>query len=216
MMTSVYRDMFALCATVLLYFISVSHSAPLSCEDLLRPLDQLEPGPMEGRWTLVASSLNHLPSLESLKRVDSITIDISVSVSNSNETSSYTYTQITRFGNKCEYFPFNISIEGSTLTFNVRDNANFTGTFLHTSCPDCVVMRLEIEELRINKSLDLYLFSRRREVGPKEMEEYKAQLECLELPPPVVMDPTKELCPEQTPSEPAAAPTGEKTEEQTA
>ncbi|XP_071754172.2 uncharacterized protein LOC139910694 [Centroberyx gerrardi] len=213
MMTSVYRDMFALCATVLLYFMSVSHSAPLSCEDLLRPLDQLEPGPMEGRWALVAGSFRDPAALEALKRRDSVTVDFY----NSSETSNYAYTQINRVGDKCQYYlPLNIAIEGSTLTFDVRDNVNFTGTFLHTSCPDCAVMHLEIEELRKNKSLDLYLISRRREVGPKEMEEYKAQLECLKLPPPVVMDPTKELCPEQTPSEPAAAQTGEKTEEQTA
>uniref|UniRef100_UPI003AACF0AE uncharacterized protein n=1 Tax=Centroberyx gerrardi TaxID=166262 RepID=UPI003AACF0AE len=213
MMTSVYRDMFALCATVLVYFISVSHSAPLSCEDLLRPLDQLEPGPMEGRWTLVASSLSHLPFLDSLKRVDSITID--VPVSNSNETSSYTYTQIDRVGNKCQYQPHSMSLEGSILTYNLGDRMNLTGTFLHTSCPDCLVLRWDMESCN-GVLLHLYLVSRRREVGLKEMEEYKAQLKCLELPPPVVMDPSKELCPEQTPSEPAAAQTGEKTEEQTA
>ncbi|XP_071768994.2 uncharacterized protein LOC139922389 [Centroberyx gerrardi] len=211
MMTSVYRDMFALCATVLLYFISVSHSAPLSCEDLLRPLDQLEPGLMEGRWALVAGSLNHPPSLEALKLRDSITMVFS----NSSETSTISYTQINRFGDKCQNLPYNISIEGSTFTFDVGHRFNLTGTFLHTPCPDCVVMRWDVES-RKRVSLDLYLVSRRREVGPKEMEEYKAQLECLKLPPPVMMDPTKELCPEQTPSEPAAAQTGEKTEEQTA
>ncbi|XP_071389099.1 uncharacterized protein [Centroberyx affinis] len=213
MMTSVYRDMFALCTTVLLYFMSVSHSAPLSCEDLLRPLDQLEPGPMQGRWALVASSLSHLPSLESLKCVSSITID--VSVSNSNETSNFTYTQIDRVGDKCQYQPYSMSVEGGVLTYNVGDRMNLTGTLLHTSCRDCLVLRWDMESWN-GVSLHLYLVSRRREVGTKEMEEYKAQLECLNLPSPVVMDPSKELCPEQTPSEPAAAQTGEKTEEQKA
>uniref|UniRef100_UPI003AAF6334 uncharacterized protein n=1 Tax=Centroberyx gerrardi TaxID=166262 RepID=UPI003AAF6334 len=208
MMTSVYRDMFALCATVLLSFISVSHSAPLSCEDLLRPLDQLEPDHLEGRWALVAGSLNHSPSLEVLKSRDSAAIHFS----NFSTNSTTTYTRIVSSGGKCQYKTYNMSIEGSTFTLDVGNRFNLTGTFLHTSCPDCVVVRWD-GELERQRS---HLVSRRREVGPKEMEEYKAQLECLKLPPPVVMDPTKELCPEQTPSEPAAAQTGEKTEEQTA
>ncbi|XP_071389102.1 uncharacterized protein [Centroberyx affinis] len=208
MMTSVYRVMFTLCATVLLSFVSVSHSAPLSCEDLLRPLDQLEPHHLEGRWALVAGSHKDLEVLEALKLKDSATIHFS----NSSETSTTTYTRIASFGGKCHYQSYNISIEGSTFTFIVGNQFNLTGTFLHTSCPDCIMIRWDVE-LESQRS---YLVSRRREVGTEEMEEYKAQLECLKLPSPVVMDPTKELCPEQTPSEPAAAQTGEKTEEQKA
>uniref|UniRef100_UPI003AAE64CB uncharacterized protein n=1 Tax=Centroberyx gerrardi TaxID=166262 RepID=UPI003AAE64CB len=211
MMTSVYRDMFALCATVLLSSMSVSHSAPLSCEDLLRPLDQLEPGHLEGRWALVAGSLNHPPSVEVFKSRDSAAIHFSNSSANSTATS---YTRTFRSGGTCQYQLYNISVEGSTfiLIFESRNHFNLSWTLLHTSCPDCMMIRWNVEL----ESQSSYLFSRRREVGPKEMEEYKAQLECLKLPPPVVMDPTKELCPEQTPSEPAAAQTGEKTEEQTA
>lgn len=47
------------------------------------------------------------------------------------------------------------------------------------------------------RSLELYLLSRRRQVEEKEMEEFLDQLWCYKLPPPVVMDPTKELCPEE-------------------
>ncbi|XP_071389103.1 uncharacterized protein [Centroberyx affinis] len=208
-MTSVYRDMFTLCATVLLSFMSVSHSAPLSCEDLLRPLDQLEPHHLEGRWALVAGSMNHSPSLEVFKSRDSAAIHFSNSSANSTATS---YTRTIRSGSTCQYRLINISVEGSTFIFESRNHFNLSWTFLHTSCPDCIMIRWNVELERQSS----YLFSRRREVGPEEMEEYKAQLECLKLPPPVVMDPTKELCPEQTPSEPAAAQTGEKTDEQKA
>lgn len=45
----------------------------------------------------------------------------------------------------------------------------------------------------------------------KELEEFRAQLKCYGLPTPVVMDPTKELCPEQPTA--AAAQIEEKTEE---
>uniref|UniRef100_A0A668AZV5 Apolipoprotein M n=1 Tax=Myripristis murdjan TaxID=586833 RepID=A0A668AZV5_9TELE len=203
--------MFAVCATVLLYLTSGSHSAPLSCEELVRPLDQLEPHHLEGRWALVAGSLSHPASLDALKLRDSITMYFL----NSSETSTTSYTQINRFGDLCQNLPYNISMKGSTFSFDVGNRFNLTGTFLQTSCPDCMVMRWDVESKR-RVSLDLYLISRRRELELKEMEEYKAQLECLNLPPPVMMDPTKELCPEQTSSEPAAAQTQEKTDKQQA
>ena len=78
---------------------------------------------------------------------------------------------------------------------------NLTGDFLGVaSCPDCVVMRWNVVSSR-RVSLDVYLLSRRREVGVEVMEEYEAQLRCLGLPAPVVMDPEKELCPETSPTE---------------
>lgn len=56
------------------------------------------------------------------------------------------------------------------------------------------------------RSVDLYLLSRRREVSLREVEELRAQLKCVHLPAPVVMDPTKELCPEKPGSQTQAAP----------
>jgi len=61
--------------------------------------------------------------------------------------------------------------------------------------------------------MDILLFSRRRELEQKEMEEFLAQLECLKMPPPDVMNPTRELCPEQTAGDPGTQ-TEEKTEGQ--
>uniref|UniRef100_A0A668ATU4 Uncharacterized protein n=1 Tax=Myripristis murdjan TaxID=586833 RepID=A0A668ATU4_9TELE len=199
-MTALYRKMFVLCATVLLYLTSGSHSAPLSCEELVRPLDQLEPHHLEGRWALVAGSISNLTLVEIFKRRDSSGVDFTTH----NGTFTASYTRNKREGDKCHYGPSNISFEGSTFTFDDESPANLTGTFLHTSCPDCLLMHFDVQS---KKRFHTYLFSKRRELEQKEMEEFKAQLECLKMPPPVVMDPTKELCPEQTSSEPAAAQT---------
>ncbi|XP_078021202.1 uncharacterized protein LOC144461740 [Epinephelus lanceolatus] len=205
--------MFAVFATFLLCLMSVSRSAPLACEELVHPLDQLDPHHLEGRWALVAGSLNHSSSMEALKLRDSITMYFS----NGSETSYFSYTQINRFGDQCQYQFYNISVEGSSFTFDVGNRFNLNGTFLYTSCPDCVVMHWIVKSKR-RKSVDLYLLSRRRSVGEKELKEFKAQLECYQLPTPVVMDPTKELCPEQPVSRPTAAvaQNEEKTEEQNA
>uniref|UniRef100_A0A8P4K815 Apolipoprotein M n=1 Tax=Dicentrarchus labrax TaxID=13489 RepID=A0A8P4K815_DICLA len=169
--------MFPVYVLAFLCLMAVSDSAPPVCEKLVHPLDQMDPHHFEGRWALVAGSLNHQPSIEALRLRDSITMYFS----NSSETSNFSYTQINRFGDQCQELPYNISVEGS---------------FLYTSCPDCVVMKWVVESKK-RRSLDLYLLSRRRELEQEEMEEFRAQLRCYQLPSPVVMDPTKELCPEQ-------------------
>ncbi|XP_069024262.1 uncharacterized protein [Embiotoca jacksoni] len=205
---STCRDMFAVCAVTMLCVMSQSHSAPLVCEELVHPLDKLALHDFQGRWSLVAGSLNHPPSLEALRLRDSITMYFS----NSSETSTFSYTQINRFGEQCQSLAYNISVEGSTFTFDVGNRFNLTSSFLHTSCPDCVVMQWIVKSRR-RHSVDLYLLSRRREVERVEMEEFGAQLKCYQLPEPVVMDPTKALCPEQSESQPTAAavPQTEKT-----
>ncbi|KAI3352462.1 hypothetical protein L3Q82_005416 [Scortum barcoo] len=204
-MISTYRDMFAACVIALLCLASMIHSAPQDCQDVIQPLDQLDPDHLEGRWPLVAGSLSDPAHLEFFRNRNSS----SITFSNASATSNIVYTPSVSAGGKCFYKSYNVSLEGSTLTFDVRDQVNLTLTFLHTSCPDCLVMRFDNESKKV---LRLWLFSRRREVKQREMEEFKAQVECLNMPPPVVLDPAKELCPEQSNRNSAAAQTVEKQE----
>ncbi|XP_034044159.1 uncharacterized protein LOC117526217 isoform X2 [Thalassophryne amazonica] len=201
-----HTNMFVVSAIALLSLMPVSHSAPQACEDLIRPLDHLDPHHLDGRWAMVAGSLSHAASLDALKLRDSITIYFS-GVSNTSTTSSY--TQVNRFQDQCQYLYYNISTQGSNFTFNVGGRFNLTGVMLNTVCPDCLVMRWDVASKK-RVSLDLYLLSRRQEVEQEEMEAFKAQLTCLHLPPPVVMDPMKELCPEETKNQTPAFQTVEK------
>ncbi|XP_070827689.1 uncharacterized protein [Chaetodon trifascialis] len=200
--------MFAVCAVALLCCMSASHSAPLACEDSVRPLDQLDRRRLEGRWALVAGSLSDPAQFEFFKRRNSSSINFS----STSATSNVFYTPSVSAGGKCHFKTYNVSLEGSVLTFDALDQINLTLTFLHSSCQDCVLIRFDNES---KKPVRLLLFSRRREVEQKEMEEFNAQVQCLNMPPPAVMDPTKELCPEETTSDPAAQ-TEEKTEGQKA
>ena len=191
------QKMFAIHATVLLGFLSLSQSTSRSCEDLLRPLDLNGSGQLWGTWALVAGSHDQPSSLEDFRTLESITMSFTPSAQNdtstpNNDTASY--TQIIRFMDLCEYLPYNISIATrGAFTFLTGGRFNLTGDFLGVaSCPDCVVMRWNVVSSR-RVSLDVYLLSRRREVGVEVMEEYEAQLRCLGLPAPVVIDPEKEL-----------------------
>ncbi|XP_070768120.1 uncharacterized protein [Enoplosus armatus] len=202
--------MFAVFSVALLCLVSVSHAAPLACEELVRPLDQLDPHHLEGTRALAAGSMSPPFTLEDLKLRGSVTQHFS----NSSETSVYFYNHVNRLGVHCYYWSYNFSIESSTFTHHLDNSFKLTGSFLYTSCPDCVVMHWVLEKEKM-ASVDLYLFSRRREVEQKEMEEFRAQVKCLSLPPPVVMDPATELCPKEPAGDPAA-PTEDKTEGQKA
>lgn len=184
--------MFAVCAIVIFCLVSVSHSTPLVCEKLVHPLESVAPLDLEGRWTLVAGSVNHAPSMHGLRLTDSVTMYFS----NSSDRSTVVYTQINRFRDHCHQLHSNISLNGSSFSFDVGNRFNLTGSLRYTSCPDCLVV-FRVVKSREWHSVDLYLLSRRREVDQREMEEFRAQLNCYQLPVPVVMDPTAELCPEQ-------------------
>uniref|UniRef100_A0A8C5EL50 Apolipoprotein M n=1 Tax=Gouania willdenowi TaxID=441366 RepID=A0A8C5EL50_GOUWI len=188
--------MLAVCAVTIMGLMAGSHSASTACNNTVHPpvLDHFA-----GRWTLVAGSLSHSPAMEALKLRDSITIYIS----NSSNPSTAAYTQINRFQDECQYLYYNISAVGSDFTFDVENRFNLTGTFFHMSCSDCIVMKWVVESKKRN-SFELYLLSRRKQVEVEVMEEFKAQLECNNLPAPVVMDSTKEVCPEE-PVRPTAA-----------
>ncbi|GLD66318.1 alpha-1-acid glycoprotein 1-like protein [Lates japonicus] len=192
--------MFVACAFVLLCLVPLSHSAPVTCVDLVRPLAQVDLHHLEGRRVLVAGSLSYLPFMEDLKRRDSAT----ASFSSNNSTTNISFKRSMLRDNKCHYASYNISLEGSSFTF---DNGSVTTTFMHTSCHDCVLLSFDVES---GKRLHFYLFSRRRQLEQEEIEDFRAQVKCQDMPPPVVMDPTKELCPEQPTSDPAA-----ETEEET-
>ncbi|KAL7403662.1 hypothetical protein ABVT39_003421 [Epinephelus coioides] len=185
--------MFDVCAIALLCLVSLSHSAPLSCEDLVRPLEQLDPRHLEGRRALVAGSLSHLPYMERFKDRDSATVNF---VNNTSET-NISMSRSMSSHNACHYMSYNISLEGSSFTY---EDGNITTTFIYTSCHDCILMSFDVES---GKRQHFYLFSRRRELEHTEMEEFRAQVKCLNMPPPHVMDPTKELCPEETAGNPA-------------
>lgn len=176
-------------SAVILCWLSVSLAAPLACEELIRPLDQLQPHRLVGRWELVAGSLSHLPSLEKFKQRDSASIHFS---SNTSE-NSLSYSRSLCLGNKSLYTSYNISLEGSSFTYDGTDKSNVSASFVHTSCHDCLLMRMNVES---GKRIHFYLFSRRRRLEQEEMEEFQAQVRCLNMPQPAVMDPEKRRCPE--------------------
>lgn len=176
---------FTACIIAVLCSLSGSLAAPVACDDLVRPLNQVDLHNLVGRWIVIASSFQTEEAAAALKEKDSY----SVVLDNS------TYTLAFSEKGQCHYYLRNMSVEGPVVTSKVG-NYTLTATLRHTSCADCLLMTYDVDSPSY-KSKDVYLMSKRRELDQKEMEEFTAQLECLKMPELVVMDPTKEPCPEQ-------------------
>uniref|UniRef100_A0A3Q0R7H6 Apolipoprotein M n=1 Tax=Amphilophus citrinellus TaxID=61819 RepID=A0A3Q0R7H6_AMPCI len=145
--------MLAVCATAVVCLMSLSHAAPLACEHLLRPLNQLDPHHLEGRWAMVAGILSEPSFIEDLKLRDSAT----ATFSSTNET-NISFRRSMSLNNTCFYGSYNISLEGSTFIF---DNGRVNTTFVHT-CHDCILMSFDVES---GTRRHFYLYSRRRHSG---------------------------------------------------
>uniref|UniRef100_A0A3B3ZEC7 Uncharacterized protein n=1 Tax=Periophthalmus magnuspinnatus TaxID=409849 RepID=A0A3B3ZEC7_9GOBI len=175
-------------APLLLSLASLTSSAPLTCEQLTRPADQLDPGRLQGTWALIGGSISYLPYLEKFSKRDSASINFP---SNKGETNT-SYSRGFRIEDKCQYSSSNITLNGSRFTFDGMPASNSSSVFVQTSCPDCLIMSFTVES---GNRTHFYLFSRRRELEQNEIQEFKEQVQCLQMPPPAMMDPTKELCP---------------------
>uniref|UniRef100_A0A673CY32 Apolipoprotein M n=1 Tax=Sphaeramia orbicularis TaxID=375764 RepID=A0A673CY32_9TELE len=163
------------CVFLFLGLMSLSHCAPLPCEDLVRPKAQLYPHHLEGRWTLMALSLTHLPYPDTFNQTDGAFITFS---SNSSA-NTVSYIRTIRLNNKCHSHSYNITLEGSTFTYDGWNSSNWTANFVQTSCHDCLIMHLRLEPA---KQQQLFLLSRRTAVEQMEIEEFRAQAKCLKMP----------------------------------
>lgn len=187
------------CTFLLLSLVQHSQSTPPECEELLRPFDHILPQDLEGKWALVATGLNGTSASESFKQRDSAIVNF-VSINGTN----MFFTRVFGFNESCQYYRAEITLGGSGFFFS---QFNLTVIFMHTSCPDCLVMHFDNQA---KTPMPLYLFSRGREVEQSEMEEFKAQVECMKMSHVVVMEPSKKLCPEQSPDITTPAPVHKK------
>lgn len=177
--------MFASCVILLLSVASVAHSSSLPCEDLVRPLDQLDPDLFVGRWAFVAAGLSNATHEVKFKSRDSASFVFL------NGTSGVHLTRSVRFNDSCQYTSSVLTPEGSGFNYAI---GNITLSVLRTSCPDCLVIR---SQRKSDDHQHVYLFSRRRDVKKEEMKEFESQVKCFSIPRVVQADPTKELCPDE-------------------
>ncbi|XP_029007508.1 uncharacterized protein LOC114856059 [Betta splendens] len=158
-------------AVVVLSLTSVCQSAPLTCEQLNKPLDKSPD--LSGRWYMIAlsSDVCLIPSLLNALFWPSLVIDFKEQDTPNLYNANVTFNMHDFCDSKVETF----FLKSSSL-FDVDSNNSPTGepdTLLHTGCPDCLV-------IKGNDGINLLMyFSRRKTVTDAELKEFETQSECM-------------------------------------
>lgn len=183
-LTAILSNMFfTTVAFAVLCLVSGSLAAPLTCDDVVRPEMQPDLPLWYGLWTLVATSTKVVYSFLGLVNNDSFTLHYN--------NATFLVTQRTR--DHCSSTQYNVTLEGAHFNNSVG-YVTVSGTIFANSCPDCILARFITQSSYFHLE-HLCLLSRRREVNPEELQEFKTLVSCLKFPDYIVMDPSKELCP---------------------
>ncbi|XP_034023549.1 uncharacterized protein LOC117507894 [Thalassophryne amazonica] len=161
----------SLCIGVVLSLLTASHSAPLTCEPLLKAVEK---GPdLSGKWYVIAhsSDICLIPLLVNTLLWTSFSMDFT------EKTPPNTYTVVTAikmFG-YCVNDSDTIFYKTNTI-FDVNSK-NVTGeephVLLQSGCPDCIVIKDQ------DTPKNLLLLSRRKTVSTAEVKEFETQAQCL-------------------------------------
>ncbi|XP_051241617.1 uncharacterized protein LOC127355148 [Dicentrarchus labrax] len=183
-------------AVAVLCLLTGGHSAPVtSCEDLIRPIEIQGRDQLLGKWTLVSESTT-VPGSKMLTKmlVESAWVKVTVA----DESDALSVFQAQKMFGRCFTLTSKMTLKNSTLSM-VRP-VTATQVLLNTGCPDCLVV---YSNYTIGESIysGLQFTSRRRKVSAAELEEFKKQVDCLNLPSPAILDPEKGFCPDESPSQ---------------
>ncbi|XP_020351756.1 uncharacterized protein LOC109900515 isoform X3 [Oncorhynchus kisutch] len=186
--------MLVLCVISVLSLLSVGLAAPLSCEDLLRPLKMNSTNHILGKWIFIAES-TEVPGGREYAAKEWITGWLQISPGLQNNTVKE--LQMINIGGKCISMTSEMTMENNmeNNTFTSTEPLPYSLTYLNT-CPDCLLVQQKLP--LVSKYSTLYIFSKRKELTSAELEVFKKQVDCLNLPPAVFTNPQKDSCPDPT------------------
>lgn len=180
------------CVVLLLSLLSMGHSAPLSsCDTLLKPIP-ISTQEILGKWLYVGGS-SHLPGSRSLSR---LMTSVWINITTTARSNVLNLLQTQRVYGECSSWTYDVIFENSTML--IEEPFYLKEVYLPTGCSDCL---LAYEEIISGKDtfITLLLMSRKKSVSPDVVETLKKQAECLQLPPPIMIDPNYEICPDNIP-----------------
>ncbi|KAM3622597.1 uncharacterized protein V6R79_000802 [Siganus canaliculatus] len=180
-------------AAVLLSLLSLGCSAPLNgCESLLKPIT-ISNEDMLGRWLYIGGS-SDLPGSRSLGHLmSSVWLDITAT----SQSNVINLVQTQRIYGECSSLTYNVTFENSTML--IEQPFYLKEVYLSTDCSDCMVVHEDINSGK-DTFTSLMLFSRGRSVPSTSLEMLKKQAECLQMRPPIFLDPNNEICPDNIPA----------------
>nr|XP_020497577.1 uncharacterized protein LOC109989986 [Labrus bergylta] len=198
-MKQVWGDMMGLVhvAVVVLGLFSVGQSAPVTdCESLIQPIEIQGRDQLLGKWTLLAEATNIFGSKYMTKMfVDNAWARLSAA----NESDTIDTFQYQKMLGHCFMLKSKLTLDGNTLSYveSTEQPFNSSARLLSTGCPDCLVYSAQYFFGESTFS-GLQLMSKRTKVSSDELEEFKKQVECLNLPPAAILNKGEGLCPEES------------------
>ncbi|XP_022070017.1 uncharacterized protein LOC110965327 [Acanthochromis polyacanthus] len=176
-------------ALVVLNLLSAGQSAPVtSCESLLQPLEIQGRDQLLGRWTYIGESTD-IPGSRTLTKMIVQTSWLNITAGDSNDTINTVQNQ--KAMGLCLTLSYKQTLKNNTIS--MEQPYPGSAILLNTGCPDCLVF---YSNYTIGESTykGVQLLSRRPKVSITEMEEFRKQIMCLNLPKPAVLDPEKGFC----------------------
>ncbi|XP_071359819.1 uncharacterized protein [Trachinotus anak] len=183
-------------AVAVLSLLSVGQSAPVtSCDSLIQPFEIQGRDQLLGRWTYIAESTNITGS----KLLTKMFVESAWSrITAANESDAVNHYQAQKMFGRCFTLSIKLTLKNSTLSMEQPYTA--FANLLSTGCADCLVLYSKFTSGG-NMYSGVQLLSRRNKVSYAEQQEFMKQVECLNLPPPAILDPEKGFCPDESPSE---------------
>ncbi|CAL9700320.1 unnamed protein product [Knipowitschia caucasica] len=176
----------------LLSLLHVGHTAPaINCDSLTQKINIDSGNPLLGNWMYIAET-STVPGTKALtkKFVDSVVVNVTPLPDNR----SIKFTQIQKTFGNCMSLSTIILVANNTMQMTKPYISS--ETLLTTGCPDCLVIMGNFT-LGSSYYQSLVLLSKRRILSSAELDEFKNQASCLNLPAPAFLDPEKELCSEE-------------------
>lgn len=165
---------------VVLSFVSVGQPAPLTCDKLAKPVENLPD--LSGRWHYIAVSTEVCMPALLINKI--FWPSIAVDITNKGVPNLYAATVKFKMHGFCMNETDDFFQENNKL-FEVNSENSPVGEpdlLLQTSCSDCIV-------LKSNDTLSTVSFlSRRKTITEEELKEFEMQAECVRFSKPQVLN----------------------------
>ncbi|XP_056137001.1 uncharacterized protein LOC130113424 [Lampris incognitus] len=176
---------------IVLSLLSVGQSVPLpTCERLIQPLENPSRDMVLGKWRSVAESYGIAVDRELLQ---SLAESARIDVTPGSQSNTLTVVQVQKMFGVCTTLTSGMTFDNNS--YHAVHPIPTTDVLLNTSCSDCLLFHQK-SAAGTAQFTTLQLLSRSGRVTASELEEFEEQVKCLKLPPPIVMDPEKEPCPD--------------------
>ena len=176
-----------------LSLLTIGQSAPVtSCESLTKQVEIIGRNQLLGKWMYIGEST----TIAGFKLLTKALVETSwARISAADESDAINVFQSQKMLGRCFTATTKMTLGNNTLS--MVHPMHVSEVLLSTGCPDCLVLQTNFT-FGGSTYKGLQFMSRRARVTDAEMDEFKKQVECLNLPPPTVLDPEKGFCPDES------------------